>query len=85
MMLSSAVVDFYVFYEGAVDTQRWGLLTRSQCIVSNTHMTVKAFGPLVIVLRSRRQSSDFKGMYSKIVFMWWQRQISLNSINNTRL
>ena len=40
-------VDFYLFYDGAVDIQICALLTRSQCKVSDTQVTVKACGPLV--------------------------------------
>ena len=47
MLLAYTIVDFYLFYYGAVDIQIWALLTRSQCKVSDTHVTVKAFGPLV--------------------------------------
>ena len=47
MLLSDTIVDFYLFYDGAVDIQIWALLTRSQCKVSDTQVTVKACGPLV--------------------------------------
>ena len=47
MLLSCAIVDFYQFYDMAVDMQIWALLTKSQCRVSDTHVTVKACGPLV--------------------------------------
>ena len=33
----------------AVDMQVWSLLTRSQCRVSDTQVTVKAHGPLVLL------------------------------------
>ena len=46
MMLLS-IVDFHLFYDGAVDIQIWAFLTRSQCKVSDTQVTVKADGPLV--------------------------------------
>ena len=36
------------FYDVAVDMQVWSLLTRSQCRVSDTQVTVKACGPLVL-------------------------------------
>ena len=39
--LSSAIVNSYAFYDGAVD------LKRSQCTVSDSQVTVKAHGPLV--------------------------------------
>ena len=47
MLLSDIIVDFHLFYDGAVDIQIWALLTRSQCKVSDTQVTVKACGPLV--------------------------------------
>ena len=47
MQLSSAIVDFYLFYDGLVDMQIWVLQTRSQCRVSVTQVTIKACGPLV--------------------------------------
>ena len=47
MLLSDTIVDFHLFYDGAVDIQMWALLTRSQCKVSDTQVTVKACGPLV--------------------------------------
>ena len=31
MLISSAIVDFYFFYDWGVDMQIWALLTRSQC------------------------------------------------------
>ena len=47
MLLSYTIVDFYLLYGGAVDMQIRALLTRSQCKVSDTQVTVKACGPLV--------------------------------------
>ena len=47
MQFSSAIVDFYLFSDGSVDMQIWTLLSRSQCRVSDTEVTVKACGPLV--------------------------------------
>ena len=48
MLLSDTIVDFHLFYDGAVDIQIWALLTRGQCKVSDTQVTVKAHGPLVM-------------------------------------
>ena len=48
MMLSYATVDFYLFYDRAVDMQIWALLTRGQGKIYDTHVTVKNCGPLVI-------------------------------------
>ena len=55
-----ATVDFHLFYDGAADMQIWILLTRSQCRVSHTQVTVKALGHLVsythsVILASSRQ------------------------------
>ena len=50
MQLSFVIVDFYLFYDGAVD------LTRSQCTVSDTQVTAKAHGPLV---RFRYWTSEY--------------------------
>ena len=47
MLLSDTIVDFNLFYDGDVDIQIWPHLTRSQCKVSDTQVTVKACGPLV--------------------------------------
>ena len=48
MQLSSATVEFSLFYDGPVDVRV--LLTRSQCRVSDTQVTIKALGPLVFIL-----------------------------------
>ena len=45
MEFSFASVD--LFYDGWVDIQIWALLTRSQCWVSDTQVTIKASGSLV--------------------------------------
>ena len=47
MLLSDTIVDFHLFYDGVVDIQIWALLTRSECEVSDTQVTVKACGSLV--------------------------------------
>ena len=47
MLLSYTIVDFHLFYDGAVDIQIWAPLTRSRCKVSEMQVTVKACGPLV--------------------------------------
>ena len=49
MLLSYTIIDFHLFYDGAVDIQIWAPLTRSQCKFefSETQVTVKAYGPLV--------------------------------------
>ena len=48
MLLSYTIIDFHLFYDGAVDIQIWASLTRSQCKVSETQVIVKAYGPLVL-------------------------------------
>ena len=50
VLLSYAIVEFYLLYDGAVDMQIRSLLTRSQCRVADTQVTVKACGPLVIFI-----------------------------------
>ena len=53
MLLSYIIVDFYLYYNnGAVDMQICTLLTKIQCKVSDTQVTVKACGPLVLDRRS---------------------------------
>ena len=47
MLLSYTIIDFHLFYDGAVDIQIRAPLTRSQCKVSDTQVTVKACGPFV--------------------------------------
>ena len=47
MLFYSAIFHFYLFYDGRVHMQLRVLLTRSQCRVPDTHVTVKAYGPLV--------------------------------------
>ena len=49
MLHSYATVDFHSFYDVADDMQIWALMTRSQCRVSDTQMTVRVLGPLVKV------------------------------------
>ena len=48
MLLSNAIVDFYLFYDGVLHMQIWVPLTRSQCKVSDTQVTLKACGSLVL-------------------------------------
>ena len=44
---SSAIVDFYSYYDGPVDMQIQALLTRILWRISDTRMTVEDPGPLV--------------------------------------
>lgn len=46
MLLSYAVVGFYLSYDGATGMQICVLLTRSQCRVSDTQVTISVCGPL---------------------------------------
>ena len=60
MLLSYTIVDFYFYYNnGVVDMQICTLLTRIQCKVSDTQVTVKACGPLV--LYTLKITSSFGG------------------------
>ena len=45
-MISSAIVELYLFSDGPVDIQIGALLT-SHCGVSDIQVTIKAHGPLV--------------------------------------
>ena len=50
MLLSYTIVDFdFNYNNGAVNMQIRTLLTRIQCKVSDTQVTVKACGPLVSI------------------------------------
>ena len=46
LMISSAIVELYLFSDGPVDIQIGALLTR-HCGVSDIQVTIKAHGPLV--------------------------------------
>ena len=51
MLLSYTIIDFHLFYDGAVDIQIWDPRTRSQCIVSDTQAcgrSTRGSGPLEI-------------------------------------
>ena len=65
MLLSYTMLDFHLFYDGAVDIQICALLTRSHCKVSDTQVTVKACGPLVSLF-NRIQASFLKKDYQSI-------------------
>ena len=45
MLLSYATVEFYLLNDEAADMQIWDLLTRIQCRVSDTPVTIKNCGP----------------------------------------
>ena len=60
MLLSYTIVDFYFYYNnGAVDMQICTLLTRIQCKVSDTQVTVKACGPLVKKMTNVEPDANF--------------------------
>ena len=50
ILLSYAIniVNFYLFYNGAVDMQIWAFLTISQCRVSDTGVTGEAWSLLYL-------------------------------------
>lgn len=48
---------FISFYDVAVDLQKYALLTRSECRVSDTQVIVKAWGPLVYIFYTVRWPS----------------------------
>ena len=58
MLLSYTIVDCHLFYDGAVNIQIRAPLTRIQCKVSDTQVTVKACGPLVYELNVNGQQTQ---------------------------
>ena len=68
MLLTYLIVDFHLFYHGAVDIQIWALLTRSRCKVSDTQVTGKACGPLVKIWN--RNCWIYVFIISWIQFKW---------------
>ena len=70
LQLSSAIVDFYLFYDGAVDMLIWALLTKNQCTVSGTQVTFKAHGPLVetFVISPNDPSQNTFNIYHNILY-----------------
>ena len=61
----SAIVNFYIFYDGPVDIQMWSYMTLSQCRVSDTQVTVKACWPLV---------REHNGLFNSSVSGWCEHQ-----------
>ena len=49
MLLIYSIVDYHLFFDGAVDIQILALLTRIRCKVSDTQVTGEANGPLVVI------------------------------------
>ena len=82
MLLSYTMVDFHLFYDGAVDIQIWALLTRSQCKASDTQVTVKACWPLFfsnlfagtylvdISLQFVVETTEWRGINQSILTLW---------------
>ena len=77
MLLSYTIIDFHLFYDGAVDIQIWALLTRCQCKISDAQVILKACGPLVFLidlqikplfLFEKPQKILKKGPYFLIIF-----------------
>ena len=65
MLLSYTIVDFDFYYNnGAVNMQICTLLTRIQCKVSDTQVTVKACGPLVLYAQTLK--SQFRAVFKSI-------------------
>ena len=44
-----AIVEFYLFYDGAVNMQIWSLLTRSQYRVFDTQVTAKSGASCIFI------------------------------------
>ena len=53
MLLSYTIVDFHLFYDGTVNIQILAPLSISIFKVSDTHVTVKAFGSFDLYPRKR--------------------------------
>ena len=75
MLLSYTIVDFYLFYNGVVDMKIWALLTRSQCKVSDTQVTVKACGLLVCLPKGSQKM--YEPPYSMLIVHRWINKSSL--------
>ena len=63
MLFFFTIVNFYLFYDGAVDIQIRALLTRNRCKVSYKFVTVKACGPLVKGKRTTEKASKTCQLY----------------------
>ena len=81
MQFSSAIVNFYLFYDGSFDMQIWTLLTRSQCRISDIQVIVKVCGPLFngftlhskgykVWLYSAFLAFEESGSYSALHLLW---------------
>ena len=90
MQFSSAIVNFYLFYDGSFDMQIWTLLTRSQCRVSDIQVIVKVCGPLFngftlhskgykVWLYSAFLAFEESGSYSVLHILWHGEFVSYGS------
>ena len=75
-LLSYTIIDFHLCYDGAVDIQIWAPLTRSQCKVSDTQVTVKACGPLVLSFHRLLYTDKVKQN------ICWQINLAATSLTN---
>ena len=63
------IIDFYSFYDGAVDIHIWALLTRNQSRVSDTQVTVMACGPLLMAkVWAYTLELSCKSVFTSVVF-----------------
>ena len=71
MLLFYATVDFYtcIFYDGTADIQIGAFLSRRQCRVSDTQVTIKALGPLVINIQRIVIPTSILITYKETIFM----------------
>ena len=80
MLLSYTKVDFHLFYDAVVDIQIWAPLTRSQCKVSDTQVTIKACGSLVLIVDAEKMVFEGKGKEADFLFTCCEgMKISLHS------
>ena len=63
---------FFYYNNGAVDMQIWALLIRIQCKVSDTQVTVKACGPLVLIYWESCLLPVSRSNFSLIIILEWQ-------------
>ena len=77
MLFSYTMVAFLLFYDGAVDIQIWALLTKSQCKISDTQVTVKACGSVFLCWRAWETSKvDFCDVFNGIYFSFFNTAIA---------
>ena len=82
-VLTYTIVDFHLLYDETVELHIWALPTRSQCKVSDTQVTVKVSGPLVVfyslflVQKQRVYMKELEIMYPRSRF--WDSRICQSS------